>query len=291
MILQTQNPPFEKLGVFDVDTFFPEKDRFELAMLLNNILAAPAFQTWIEGQPLDIRSLLYAPDGRPRHSVFYIAHLSDAERMFFVTLLYSAVETWMRTQPGTTSLRAILYFDEIFGYLPPVGNPPSKQPMLRMLKQARAFGVGQMLVTQNPVDVDYKALSNAGTWFIGKLQTEQDKQRLLDGLEGAMAGGLDRRVYDRLISSLGKRVFLLHNVHEKQPGAVPDPLGDELPGRTADPHPDPGAQPAGRCFSHWTGAGCICPGRATCTCRRAQSYRHAALAAEPQAQPLSDLVR
>jgi hypothetical protein len=217
LIMQTQAPPFAKLGVFDINAFFPEKDRFELAMLLNNILAAPAFQTWIEGEPLEIPSLLFTPDGKPRHSVFYIAHLTDAERMFFVTLLYSAVETWMRSQPGTGVLRAILYFDEIFGYLPPTHNPPSKQPMLRMLKQARAFGVGQVLVTQNPVDVDYKALSNAGTWMIGKLQTEQDKQRLLDGLESSMTGGLDRPTYDRLISSLGKRVFLLHNVHAKAP--------------------------------------------------------------------------
>ncbi len=216
LIMQTQTPPFEKLGVFDVSTFFPDKDRFELAMLLNNILAAPSFQTWIDGQPLDVGTLLYGPDGRPRHSVFYIAHLTDTERMFFVTLLFSAVETWMRAQKGTNTLRALLYFDEIFGYLPPTANPPSKQPMLRMLKQARAFGVGMMFVTQNPVDVDYKALSNAGTWFIGKLQTDQDKQRLLDGLEGA-AAGLDRGEYDRLISNLGKRVFLLHNVHEKRP--------------------------------------------------------------------------
>ena len=217
LILQTQSPPFDKLGVFDVNMFFPEKERFELAMLLNNILASPAFQTWIQGQPLDIPQLLYGPDGRPRHSVFYIAHLSDSERMFFVTLLYSAVETWMRSQSGSPSLRAIIYFDEIFGFLPPISNPPSKQPMLRMLKQARAFGVGQMLVTQNPVDLDYKALSNAGTWFIGKLQTEQDKERLLDGLEGAASGAIDRSVYDRLISRLDKRVFLLHNVHEREP--------------------------------------------------------------------------
>ena len=217
LILQTQSPLFEKLGVFDVDTFFPQKDRFELAMLLNNMLAAPAFQSWIEGQPLDIPTLLYTPDGRPRHSVFYIAHLSESERMFFVTLLFSAVETWMRSQSGTNSLRSLLYFDEIFGYLPPVSNPPSKQTMLRMLKQARAFGVGLVLVTQNPVDVDYKGLSNTGTWFIGKLQTDQDKQRLLDGLEGALSGGLDRSTYDRLISSLGKRVFLMHNIHNKEP--------------------------------------------------------------------------
>lgn len=215
LILQAQNPPFSRLGVFDVNTFFPERERFELAMLLNNILAAPAFQVWIEGQPLDIHALLHAPDGRPRHSVFYIAHLSEAERMFFVTLLFTAIETWMRAQSGTSTLRALVYFDEILGYLPPVMAPPSKQPMLRMLKQARAFGVGLVLATQNPVDLDYKALSNAGSWFIGKLQTDQDKQRLLDGLEGA-SPGLDRRACDQLISQLGKRVFLLHNVHARQ---------------------------------------------------------------------------
>ncbi|HSQ39884.1 MAG TPA: hypothetical protein VLM78_06965, partial [Anaerolineales bacterium] len=216
LILQTQTPSFDKLGAFPVDTFFPAKDRMELAMVLNNILASPAFETWREGQPLDIGSMLYTADGRPRHNIFYLAHLSDAERMFFVTLLLSAVETWMRTQSGSTSLRALLYMDEIFGYLPPTLNPASKQPLLRMLKQARAFGLGLLLATQNPVDVDYKALSNAGTWMIGKLQTDQDKQRLLDGLESA-AGGISRGDFDKLISSLGKRVFVLHNVHEKQP--------------------------------------------------------------------------
>lgn len=217
LIMQTQTPPFEKLGVFDVNRFFPEKDRFDLAMLLNNILAAPAFQSWIEGAPLDIAKLLYDENGRARHAIFYLAHLNDDERMFFVSLLYSAVESWMRTQTGSGSLRALVYFDEIFGYLPPVGNPPSKEPMLRMLKMARAFGVGLILATQNPVDVDYKALSNAGSWFIGKLGTEQDKARLLDGLASAMPGGLDRREYDDLISAIGKRVFLLRNVHEKHP--------------------------------------------------------------------------
>ncbi|MBE9523712.1 MAG: DUF87 domain-containing protein [Chloroflexi bacterium] len=215
LILQTQNPPFEKLGVFDINTFFPEKERFELAMLLNNILASPSFQTWLEGPSLDIANLLYTPDGSPRHSVFYIAHLTDTERMFFVTLLYAAIETWMRAQTGTKGLRALVYFDEIFGYLPPVSNPPSKTLMLRMLKQARAFGVGQVLATQNPVDIDYKALSNAGTWFIGKLQTDRDKERLLDGLQGA-APDLDRRQSDKLISALDKREFLLHNVHDDE---------------------------------------------------------------------------
>ena len=216
LVLQTQTPPFEKLGAFPVETFFAAKDRMELAMVLNNILAAPAFETWREGQALNIGSMLYTTDGRPRHNIFYLAHLSDPERMFFVTLLLSAVETWMRTQSGATTLRALLYMDEISGYLPPLRNPPSKQPILRMLKNARAFGLGLLLATQNPVDLDYKALSNAGTWFIGKLQTEQDKGRLLDGLEGA-AGGVPRMVFDKLISSLGKRVFVLHNVHASQP--------------------------------------------------------------------------
>ena len=216
LVLQTQTPPFEKLGAFPVETFFPAKDRMELAMSLNNILAAPTFETWRKGQALNIASMLYTEDGRPRHSIFYLAHLPDTERMFFVTLLLSAVETWMRTQSGATSLRALLYIDEILGYMPPQRNPPSKGPLLRMFKQARAYGLGLLLATQNPVDVDYKALSNAGTWFIGKLQTEQDKNRLLDGLEGA-TGGFARSEFDKLISTLGKRVFVLHNVHAAQP--------------------------------------------------------------------------
>jgi len=215
LIMQTQNPPFEKLGFFSVDQFFPAKDRMALAMKLNSIVAAPSFQPWISGEPLDIESMLYTPDGKPRHSIFYIAHLSETERMFIVTLLYSAIETWMRTQSGTTSLRALVYFDEIFGYLPPTANPPSKKPMLRMLKQARAFGVGMVVATQNPVDIDYKALSNAGTWFVGRLQTERDKERLLDGLQGAAEGDFDRSTADSMLSGLGKRVFLINNVHAR----------------------------------------------------------------------------
>ena len=216
LITHVQSPPFDKLGVFSLDQFYPQKERFDLAMLLNNFLAAPAFHTWLEGASLDIGAILFTPGGKPRHSVFYLAHLSDQERMFFVTLLYTAIETWMRTQKGSGSLRVMVYFDEIAGYLPPVSNPPSKSIILRMLKQARAFGVGLILATQNPVDLDYKALSNAGTWMIGKLQTDQDKARLLDGLEGA-APGINRGDFDRMISMIDKRVFLLHNVHEDRP--------------------------------------------------------------------------
>ena len=220
LITAVQSPPVRQLGVFDVDTFFPEKDRFGLAMSLNNIIAAPSFSAWVQGEALDISKLLYTPAGKPRHSIFYIAHLSDAERMFFVTLLLEQLVTWMRQQSGTTSLRALLYIDETFGFFPPVANPPSKQPLLTLLKQARAFGLGVMLTTQNPVDVDYKGLSNAGTWFIGKLQTEQDKARLLDGLQSVSAAAgsaTDRPQLDKIISGLGSRVFLLHNVHEERP--------------------------------------------------------------------------
>ncbi|MBN1266332.1 MAG: ATP-binding protein [Anaerolineales bacterium] len=216
LIQMVQSPPFEKLGALDLEQVYPPKERFALAMSLNNILASPSFSLWIEGEALNIKNLLWTPEGKPRHTIFYLAHLSDAERMFFVTLLLSAIETWVRTESGVTSLRALLYFDEVLGFLPPVANPPSKPPLMRLLKQARAFGFGVLLATQNPIDLDYKALSNAGTWFVGRLQTEQDKNRLLDGLEG-VSSNLNRGQVDRMISSLGKRVFLLHNVHEKEP--------------------------------------------------------------------------
>jgi hypothetical protein len=219
LIQAVQSPPVEKIGVLAVDSFFSSKDRFAFAMRLNNLLAAPGFQGWLRGVPLDIQSLLYTDSGKPRMAIFSIAHLGEAERMFFVSLLLTQTLSWMRSRPGTTSLRALLYMDEIFGYMPPVAEPPSKRPLLTLLKQARAYGLGVVLATQNPVDLDYKGLSNTGTWFIGRLQTERDKLRILEGLEGISSGegGIDRETADRLISGLGKRVFLLHNVHEEEP--------------------------------------------------------------------------
>lgn len=218
LIREIQTPPFARIGVMDLESFYPAKDRFALAMLLNNLLASPGFAAWLEGEPLDVPRLLFTPEGRPRIAIFSIAHLSETERMFFVTLLLNEVLAWVRTQPGTSSLRALLYMDEIFGFFPPTANPPSKTPMLTLLKQARAYGLGVLLATQNPVDLDYKGLSNAGTWFIGRLQTERDKARVLDGLEGAAAGrGFDRAAMDRTLSSLGNRVFLMHDVHEDGP--------------------------------------------------------------------------
>jgi hypothetical protein len=220
LIQQIQTPPVAKIGVLDLDSFYPSKERFALAMQLNNLLAAPGFSAWLEGEALDIGQMLHSPGGKPRLAIFSIAHLNDAERMFFVTLLLSQTLCWVRAQSGTTSLRAILYMDEIFGYFPPVANPPSKQPLLTLLKQARAFGLGVVLATQNPVDLDYKGLANTGTWFIGRLQTERDKARVLEGLEGAAASSgkkFDKQGMEQLLAGLGNRVFLMNNVHEDAP--------------------------------------------------------------------------
>jgi len=220
LIQQIQAPPMTRVGVMDMESFFASKDRFALAMRLNNLLASPGFEAWMSGEPLDIASMLYTPAGKPRVAVVSIAHLNDAERMFFVSLLLNEVLGWVRSQPGTTSLRAILYMDEIFGYFPPVANPPSKQPLLTLLKQSRAFGLGVILATQNPVDLDYKGLANAGTWFIGRLQTERDKARLMEGLEGVASGAgraFNRQPLERALSSLQSRVFLMNNVHDHTP--------------------------------------------------------------------------
>jgi hypothetical protein len=218
IILQVQRPPFNRLGVLPIDEYISERQRSKLAMELNSIIAAPSFQSWLNGDPMDIHRLLYAPDGTPRVSIFYTAHLSEAERQFVITLLLENALSWMRTQSGTTSLRALLYIDEMYGYFPPhPRNPPTKEPLLRLLKQARAFGLGLILATQNPGDLDYKGLTNAGTWFIGRLQTDNDKQRVIAGLQ-ALADtdtSLSIKAAERLIADIPPRVFLMHNVHDK----------------------------------------------------------------------------
>ncbi len=213
-----QKPPFEKVGVFDVETFYPAKERLELAMAVNNLLASPGFGVWLEGEALDIQRLLFTPEGKPRISIISIAHLTDAERMLVVTLVANELVAWMRRQPGTSALRALFYMDEIFGYFPPSAMPPSKLPMLTIMKQGRAFGLGAVLATQNPVDLDYKGLSNAGTWFIGRLQTERDQQRVIDGLASALSGaGFDRATLEKLMAGIAPRVFLMRNVGDNVP--------------------------------------------------------------------------
>ena len=211
-----QQPPMRKLGVIDLDSFYPPGDRVKLAMKLNGLAASPSFSSWTEGPDLDIQRMLYSDDGKPQSAVVSLSHLSDEERQFVVTLLLSKMVTWMRRQPGTSDLRALVYMDEVFGYVPPIGNPPSKKPILTILKQARAFGVGLVLSTQNPVDIDYKAISNAGTWMIGRLQTDQDKQRLLDGMSSS-DGSVDVKALGETISRLDKRQFVLHSTKAAKP--------------------------------------------------------------------------
>jgi hypothetical protein len=218
LIRSIQQPPLERIGVMDLESCYTSKERFQLALRLNNLLAAPGFEAWLTGDPLDIGQMLHTSAGKPRALIFSISHLSDAERMFFTALLLNEILGWMRTQAGTASLRAILYMDEIYGFFPPVKNPPAKLPLLTLLKQARAFGLGVVLSTQNPVDLDYKGLANTGTWFIGRLQTENDKERVMAGLAGAADGAqFDRQRMGEILSGLGKRVFLLHNVHDSEP--------------------------------------------------------------------------
>lgn len=217
LIQHVQKPPFTKMGAMDLDTFYPPKDRMELSIRLNNLLASPGYQAWMQGDPLDVKQLLYTHAGKPKLSIISIAHLSDPERMFFVTLLLNEIITWMRKQPGTSSLRALLYMDEIFGFFPPTAMPPSKLPMLTLLKQARAYGLGIILATQNPVDLDYKGLANCGTWFIGKLQTERDKARVLEGLKVASNGEIDVKTLDKMIALIGNRTFIMRSIYEKDP--------------------------------------------------------------------------
>jgi hypothetical protein len=216
LVGQVQTPPLRKLGVFDVDTFFPPKDRTQLALKLNGLLASPAFAAWGQGEPLDPAALLRTSDGKPRAAIVYLAHVSEEERQFVVTLVLSKLVTWMRGQPGSSDLRALVYMDEVYGFAPPTAAPPAKKPILTILKQARAFGVGMVLATQNPVDLDYKAMSNAGTWLVGRLQTENDKARVLEGLKSA-AGGTDVAALDATIGGLPKRGFMLVSAKANQP--------------------------------------------------------------------------
>jgi hypothetical protein len=215
LVGQVPKPPFRKLGVFDVDTFFPEKDRMALAMKLNGLLASPSFAAWLEGAPLDVGQMLTGGD-KTKAAIVYLSHLSDAERMFVVTLLFSKIVSWFRAQPGTSDLRALIYMDEVFGYVPPTAEPPSKKPILTILKQARAHGVGLVLSTQNPVDLDYKAMSNASTWMVGRLQTENDKKRILEGIDSA-TGGVDVATVDKQISDLEKRQFVMASAKASEP--------------------------------------------------------------------------
>ncbi len=220
LIGQVANPPIEKVGALGVDAFYPRKERTELMHALNNLMASPPFEVWRQGEPIDIESWVRTPDGKPQLSIVYTAHLEDEQRVFVTALLLNKLKTWMRKQPGTSELRLLFYMDEIFGYFPPTANPPTKKPLLTLLKQARAYGVGILLSTQNPVDLDYKGLANMGLWAIGRLQTERDQNRVKQGIEAALEDAALEVPFERLIGGVQKRVFLVHDIHRKAPELV-----------------------------------------------------------------------
>ena len=212
LILRIVDPPFTKVGVFPLDRFWKPDKRMGLAMKLNAVMASPTFAPWMKGVPLDIGAMMHVGDRVPI-SVFHLSHLDDAQRQFFGGLLLQRLVAWSRSQPGTSSLRGLLFLDEAFGYLPPhPKNPPTKQPLLTLMKQARAVGFGVVLATQNPVDLDYKALTNAGTWAIGRLSTKQDVERVAEGLRSASGSDLTAA-----IGTLKPRQFVLRDVSEDAP--------------------------------------------------------------------------
>ncbi len=208
------DPPMDSLGALSLESFYSRDDRMKLVMALNTLLASPAFAAWTEGLPMDMDELL-GDAASPRASIISIAHLDERQRHFVIALLTSELVAWMRRQPASSGLRALFYMDEVQGIVPPYPkNPPTKGPLLTLFKQGRAYGVGAWLATQNPVDLDYKALGNAGVKLVGRLITDRDRERALEGL--GMSRLPDGRNADDIVAALGKRQFLLTDVRAKQ---------------------------------------------------------------------------
>ncbi len=220
LIGQVANPPIQKIGALPIDAFYPQKERNGLMFALNNLVASPPFQAWRQGDAIDIEEWVRPGDGLPQLSIISTAHLDDEQRIFVTALILNKLKTWMRKQSGTSELRCLFYMDEIFGYFPPTANPPTKKPLLTLLKQARAYGVGILLSTQNPVDLDYKGLGNMGFWAIGRLQTEQDQDRVKQGIASALADSDSGIDFETMIGGVQKRVFLVHDIHRKKPELV-----------------------------------------------------------------------
>jgi hypothetical protein len=216
-----RNPPLEELGAMPIDEFMPNKERLSLATSLNTLLASPTFESWRMGAPLDVASWV-APraDGRTPAVIVSVAHLDDDERALVLGIILDQLLAWVRSLTGTHQLRALLMLDEVYGFIPPhPSNPPTKRPLVSLMKQARAFGLGVVLATQNPMDLDYRALSNAGVWCIGRLQTDADRERVVDALSGNTAGEVDAGKLANIIKVLAPRWFVLRNVHQT-PGTL-----------------------------------------------------------------------
>jgi hypothetical protein len=221
LLEDVRNPPLDRLGAMSIDEFMPKRDRLSLATALNTLLASPTFESWRTGAPLDIASWV-APraDGRTPAVIVSVAHLDDDERALVLGIILDQLLAWVRTLTGTSHLRALLVFDEVYGFIPPQpANPATKRPLVSLIKQARAFGLGVVLATQNPMDLDYRALSNAGVWCIGRLQTDADRARVVEALTGNARGSVDASTLANTLKALAPRWFVLRNVHG-HPGLV-----------------------------------------------------------------------
>jgi hypothetical protein len=176
-------PPIETIGALPIETFMPVRLRADLAADLNTLIASPSLLGWRRGPELDVARWMAPVEGKTPATIVSVAHLDDEERTLVLGVLLEEILTWVRRQRGTSRLKALIVFDEVYGFLPPhPACPPTKRPMVALMKQARAYGVGCVIATQNPMDLDYRALSNAGTWLIGRLTTDADRARVMDGL-------------------------------------------------------------------------------------------------------------
>lgn len=209
------NPPLSEVGVLPINAFLKKNERSSLAAALNNLMASPTFCSWRKGTSLDVGEWVAQKNGRTPAVIVSVAHLDEEERALVLGVLLEEILSWVRGLRGTDKLRALVVFDEVYGFMPPhPSNPPTKRPLVALMKQARAFGVGVVVATQNPMDLDYRALSNAGFWCIGRLQTDADRARVLDGLMGSVSA-LRRTETElgRYLQHLAPRWFILQNTH------------------------------------------------------------------------------
>jgi DNA helicase HerA-like ATPase len=210
------HPPIDRVGALAVDAFLRKSERSKLAAALNALLASPTFACWREGASLDVAQWLEPREGRTPAVVVSVAHLDDEERALALGVVLEEILCWVRGLGGSRSLKALVVFDEVYGFLPPhPANPPTKRPLVSLMKQARAFGVGVIVATQNPMDLDYRALSNAGVWCLGRLQTDADRARVIDGLEGAEPSS--REQLDQTMKRLAPRWFVVRDAHASSP--------------------------------------------------------------------------
>jgi hypothetical protein len=204
-------PPCESIGALSVEDFIGLRQRRELAADLNTLIASPSFQAWRQGQDLDVAKWMEPVEGKTPVTVISVAHLDDEERMLVLGVIFEEALTWVRSLPGSSRLRGLIVLDEAHGFLPPhPSNPPTKRPLVALMKQARAYGVGCVLATQNPMDLDYRALSNAGFWALGRLQTDADRARVMEGL------GEDKKKSElgAIVKKLAQRWFVVRDARE-----------------------------------------------------------------------------